>query len=82
LQLIRLKSTGDIFSLALKAPFPKPPTEGGSFSSICPSRPAGPSIDEMQPSAGFADNRFVFVVWRLFTAIQPVLDLHQGCWGR
>jgi hypothetical protein len=22
----------------------------------------------MQPSAGFADNRFVFVVWRIFTA--------------
>jgi hypothetical protein len=35
----------------------------------------------MQPSAGFADNRFVLVVWRIFTAIQPVLDLHQGCWA-
>jgi hypothetical protein len=35
----------------------------------------------MQPTAGFADNRFVFVVWRIFTAIHPVLDLHQGCWA-
>jgi hypothetical protein len=35
----------------------------------------------MQPSAGFADNRFVFVVWRIFTTIQPVRDLNQGCWA-
>ena len=38
-------------------------------------------VDEMHPSAGFADNRFVFVIWRIFTASQPVLDLHQGCWA-
>jgi hypothetical protein len=35
----------------------------------------------MHSSAGFTDNSFVFVVWRIFTAIQPVLDLDQGCWA-
>jgi hypothetical protein len=38
------------------------------------------SVDEVQPSAGLADNRFVFVALRIVIVVQPVLDAHAGRW--
>jgi hypothetical protein len=43
---------------------------------LLPQKLAGPSIDEMYPSASWAGDSFVLVSRRVLIAVEPMLDFH------
>jgi hypothetical protein len=52
-----------------------------SLIFVLPQKLARLSVDQMQPSAGFADDYLVLVVGRILVADDPVLDLQVCCWA-
>jgi hypothetical protein len=56
-------------------------TPAKSLIFVLPQKLARLSVDQMQPSAGFADDYLVLVVGRILVADDPVLDLQVCCWA-